>query len=159
MTEKQKFYLSLLGVVLSIAGFYSSNASSFLFVQKIMAPSYVAAKMAIEHIQKQGSIQAGQPEFAALARIVEERIAEQNKQVPRSAIVLERLEATGGGISFGAAASKPIVGLKMVLRGQQQPLQGDLLELQMQLKTAGRVAACGGHPGCSGSASSRLSGL
>jgi len=129
MREKQKLYLSLLGVILSIAGFYVSNASSFPIVQRLIAPSYVMAKRAIEHIQKEGSTQADQPEFPALARIVEDKIAEQNKQVPRSVIVIERLEATGGGISFGAAASKPVVGLKMFLRGQQQPLQWDLLEL------------------------------
>lgn len=129
MSQRSNHLLSVLGVVLTIVGFYVSNASSFPLIQQLIAPSYASAKRGIEHIQKDGFLQVGQPEFPALAEIVESRIAAQNKQVPRSAIVLERLETTGGGIALGPAASRQVVGLKMSLRGQQQPLQWDLLEL------------------------------
>ncbi|MEO8682955.1 MAG: hypothetical protein ABI665_28165 [Vicinamibacterales bacterium] len=129
MSEKKKHLLSLLGVVLSIVAFCVSNASSLPFLQSLLSPSYVSAKRAIERIQRDGVLQSGQPDFAALSEVVEARIAAQNPLAPRSAIVLERLEATGGGIAFGAAASKQVVGLKVTLRGQAQPLQWDLLEL------------------------------
>jgi len=128
LSEKKRL-LSLFGVLLSVMGFYVGKASSFPFLQGLLAPSYSSAKRAIEHIQKERSLQAGQPDFAALADIVESRIASQNPHVSRSAIVLEKLEATGGGMAFGAAASRQIVGLKMTLHGQSQPLQWDLLEL------------------------------
>lgn len=129
MTEKLKHSLSLFGVVLSIVGFYVSNASSFPVLQRLLSPSYAAAKEGVDLIRRSGSLQAVQPGFAALARLVEEKIALQNPQAPREGIVLERLEATGGGIAFGAAVSKQVVGLKMKLRGQDQPLQWDLVEL------------------------------
>ncbi|MCH7539603.1 MAG: hypothetical protein IH999_04275 [Proteobacteria bacterium] len=129
MSAKSKLYLSLLGVFLSIVGFYVSNASSFPLVQQILAPSYVRAKAGIARIQREGAIQWGHPEFPALAEIVETKLAEQNKNIPRSAIVLERLEATGGGITFGRTTSRQVVGLKVILRGQQQPVQWDLLKL------------------------------
>jgi len=129
MSTKTKVRLSLFGVILSIAGFYVSKASSFPLVQQVLAPSYVRAKAGVERIQREGSIQRGQPEFPPLAEIVETKIAEQNKSVPRSGIVLERLEATGGGIAGGAASSRLVVGLKVFLRGQEQALQWDLLEL------------------------------
>ncbi|MBI2866913.1 MAG: hypothetical protein HYX97_01100 [Chloroflexi bacterium] len=118
-----------MGAFLSIAGFYVSNASSFPVVQRLMAPSYVAAKKAIARIQQEGSIRAGQPGFSALAEIVENKVAEKNKHVPRSVIVLEKLEAEGGGIRFGVTTSRPFVRLKMIFRNQQQPVQGDLLDL------------------------------
>lgn len=129
MSERKKHLLSLLGVLVSIAGFYVSNASAFPVLQRLLAPSYGRAKRAIERIQKDGSLQVGHPDFPGLAAIAESRIASKNPNVPRSAIVLERLEATGGGIAFGAAASRQVVGLKMTLRGQPEPLKWDLLEL------------------------------
>jgi hypothetical protein len=116
-------------VALSVIGFYVSNATSYPWIQNLLAPSYVKAKAAIEEVKKAGSIQRGQAHFEALAGVVEDRIAQQNPTVSRSAIVLERLEATGGGIAMGPAVSRQTVGLKMTFRGQQQPLQWDLLEL------------------------------
>jgi hypothetical protein len=116
-------------VLLSILGFYIGNASSYPRVQRVLAPSYVQAKAAIESLKRDGFLSPNQAGFQALAILVEGRIADQNKSVPRPAIVLDRLETTGGGIAFGPATSRQTVGLRMNLRGQAEPLQWDLLEL------------------------------
>jgi hypothetical protein len=129
VSERTKLYLSLAGVAITVLAFYVSNASSYPLVQRTIAPSSARARVAIDQIKRKESIQAGQPGFDALAGIIESRIADQNPQIPRSAIVLERLETTGGGITFGATSSRSVVGLKMFLRGQPQPLDWDLLEL------------------------------
>jgi hypothetical protein len=129
MSQRAKLVLSLFGVALSVVGFYVSNASAFPWIRRIIAPSYVNAKAALDSIRRDGAISAGALGFVALAEIVESRIAEQNRQVARSGIVLERLEAVGGGIAFGQSTSRQVVGLKMFLRGQKEALQWDLLEL------------------------------
>ncbi len=136
MTQWTKRWLSLLGILLSIAGFYVDKAPSFPSVQRLIAPSYVSARQGIASLQKRSSLQIGEPGFAALANYVENRIAAQNGRVPRARIKLERLEAAGGGIEFGDATSKQTVRLNMFLRGQAKPLEWDLLELSDTVETA-----------------------
>ena len=63
MSTKTTVRLSLFGVILTIAGFYVSNASSFPLVQQILAPSYVRAKAAVERLQRDGSSSAGYQNF------------------------------------------------------------------------------------------------
>lgn len=129
MSQRAKRGLSLLGVALSIIGFYVRNASAFPFVQRLIAPSYASSKVAFDILRRDGSISSSAPGFEALAELVEDRISEQNRQVARSAIILDRLEAVGGGIAFGRSTSRQVVALKMFLHGQKEPLQWDLLEL------------------------------
>jgi hypothetical protein len=129
MKERTKHILSLAGVLISIAGFYASNASSFPFVQRLLSPSYFNAMQGLKTIQKEKVIKKGEPGFSALANICEARIAALNPQVPRSDIVLEKLEAKGGGMGLGVSHSKPFVDLEMTFHGQPQPLKWDLLKL------------------------------
>jgi hypothetical protein len=90
ISERTKRYLSLAGVAITVLAFYVSNAASYPLVQRLIAPSYARARVAIDQIKRKESTQAGQPGFDALAGIVERRIADQNPQIPREAIVLER---------------------------------------------------------------------
>jgi hypothetical protein len=129
MKERTRQFLSLAGILISIVGFYASNASSFPFIQRLFSPSYFNAKQGIETIKKSKILKNGEPGFSALADIIEALISAQNPQAPRSAIVLEKLEAKGGGIAFGVTDSRQIVNLEMILRGQAQPLHWDLVQL------------------------------
>jgi hypothetical protein len=92
-----KLCLGLLGAALSLLGFYVRSASSFWFVQSIIAPSYVDAKVAIDVLEKQGSVGRNLTTFSSLADVIEDRAATLNPGVPRSAIVLDWLETTGRG--------------------------------------------------------------
>ena len=56
MSATTKAGLSLFGVILSVADFYVSNASSFPLVQRNLAPSYSETTAAVERLQQVGSI-------------------------------------------------------------------------------------------------------
>lgn len=135
MDENTKRWLSVIGLVMSIVGFYVKNAGSFPMIQGFIAPTYVDGKSAVERIRREGSISNEVPEFVALARVVEDWVAARNPLVPRDKIVLQRLEAGGGGIAFGRASSTQTVNLKAYFQGQAEPVSWDLLRLEAELES------------------------
>jgi hypothetical protein len=136
MRQSTKRWLSGFGIALSIAGFYIKNASAYPFLLRIIAPSYVHAKAALAQVHRTGSVGRDTSEFDALATIVEDLVSPLNPGIPREAIALDWLEAQGGGIAFGPASSKRFVNLKMFFRGQQQPVEGELVQIEQAVEAS-----------------------
>jgi hypothetical protein len=133
MTDRRKHALTIIGVLLTLAGFYLRNAPSFPSLQRVVAPSYARAQRALKEFGANGSLRTGQPGFDVLAAIFEDMIAAQNPRIPRDAIVLERIQAIGGGIEFGATVTRPVVRANFYFEGQSQPTVGNMLDVQPQV--------------------------
>jgi hypothetical protein len=134
MTEKSKRNLAFLGVGLTVASFYVRNASAYPWLQALLHPSYANAKVGLDKLKKDTALSVGQPEFTAMAAVVESRLAEFNPTVPPASIIVKKLETTGGGIAFGGSEVRQTVGLRVTLFGQAAPLEMDLVELTDRLE-------------------------
>lgn len=126
--------LSLLGVAISVVGFYVSNARDFPVVQGLVAPDYVNAKAGISALQHNEELTPLSLGFEPLAKIIVARVSAMNPTIPTSEIVVERINAGGGGMAFGMGTSQPTVKLQVQLRMAEKVWEWDLLELKQEVE-------------------------
>jgi hypothetical protein len=93
--------LGVMGILLGIVGFYADKARSFPRIERILAPDCAAEQRALVFLIAHGSIDATNPNFAALAGLVETKIAGANAAIPRARIKLESIKVTAAAIVFG----------------------------------------------------------
>jgi hypothetical protein len=108
--------LGVVGILLSIVGFYADKARSFPTIERILAPDCAAEQGAIAFLIAHRSIDATDPNFAALATLVETKIAAANATVPRARINLEGVKVVGSALVFSTAAPTPTPSAQIELR-------------------------------------------
>ena len=126
MNSNLKRLVSLIGMVLSVLGFYVKSAASFPAIQAIMAPQYVAAKRAIERLEQTNEIEEGQPDFWSLASLIEDQGPARYPAIPPSGVRLERMTAAGGGVSLTSTGSSPYGMVMLDFHERLRSVQADL---------------------------------
>ncbi len=134
MTKQLSLGLSLLGVLLSIVGFYVSNAPEFPLVQALVAPEHVSARAGINALKQNEELTPSSVGFLPLSEIIVTRVSKLNPAIPTHELVVERIKAGGGGIAMGQGTSRTIVGLRVHMSRVEKPWEWDLLELEQAVE-------------------------
>lgn len=122
--------LGVIGIGLSIVGFYADKGESFPRVERILAPNCAAEQSAIAFLIAHKSIDATNPDFAALASLIEPKIATANPSIPRGRIKLEGVKVTTAALVFGGVAPTLTSNVEMQFLGDPKPVQGTLMPYQ-----------------------------
>lgn len=97
--------LGIAGLLLGVLGFYVDKANEFPKIERILAPDCYGEQQATDFLIAHGSIDAANPNFDTLARLIEAKIAALNPSVPLKNIRLQSVRVTTSAITSGGGVA------------------------------------------------------
>jgi hypothetical protein len=123
--------LGVTGILLGILGFYADKAQAFPRIERILSPDCYGEQAGLAFLITHESIDAANPNFADLARLIESKIAAANPSIPRSRIKLQSVRVTTGAINFGGGVAPTLTSrIEMQFAGVAKPVEDTLAPYQ-----------------------------
>ena len=129
----KKKLVTILGIGLTICGFYMSRARSFPTIERLVAPRYVASKEAIRILEEKGTLSTGDPGFSALEPLVLEQAAKNNPRVVLLSASVTRMELRFRGESRGRIVTENAP-TKVFLSNELESQYIDLVPIEKELE-------------------------
>jgi hypothetical protein len=124
MAHRVRRGLSVLGVVVTISGFYASKAPSLPRVLGVLAPGYAGALRGLATLERSRSLSPSDDGFSGLASAVAQQLVSSSGD-PAPASKITRFEVGTAMIALSETHAGEHVPFRIFVVGQAKPVEAD----------------------------------
>jgi hypothetical protein len=130
--------LTLTGLLLAVIGFHVRSLPPFRPLVGMLSSSFADASAALQVLKRDRALEPEARGFEALSELILRELARRNPDAELEGVVIVRLERGDSPIAFDPATVPQRVPVLIRVKGQAQPLDAGLDELDRFVADAGR---------------------
>ena len=130
--------LILTGLLLAVIGYHVRGLPPFRPIVGLLSSSFSDASAALRVLKRERALEPEARGFDALSQLILRELARRNPDAELAGVVIVRLERGDASITFDPTTVPQRVPVRIRVRGQPEPLDAGLDELDRFVEDAGR---------------------